>query len=126
MCRFTVTCTYILYHKPCQTVSHLLLLHVCVFFQSDAPLCLQCTYTLPCFSIFVCFCSLPSIYCAAHVPHSSAIFLWSRYLTTMTLSDTDSWTSSNRNIKDATRTTLRYTFGMNGIPTVISESSPAQ
>jgi hypothetical protein len=51
---------------------------VCVSFQSNTPLCLQCTYTAPCFSFFVCVCVCfrPSVYCAAHVPHSSAILFW--------------------------------------------------
>jgi len=72
------------------------------------------------FVLFLLFTVLPT--CLTRRPS----FCGAAYLTTKTLSDTDSWTSSNRNIKDATRTTLRYTFGMNGIPTVISESSPAQ
>jgi hypothetical protein len=105
------------------SVSSSIIARVCVF-QSDTPLCWQCTYRLPCFFplFFVCFCSLTSIYCAAGVPHSSAILLWS----CVTLSNTDSLTSSNRNIKDATRNTLKYAFGITGTPTVISESSPAQ
>jgi hypothetical protein len=62
----------------CVSSSIIVRVCVCVFFQSDMALCLQCTYTLSCFYFFICFCSLPSIYCAAHVPHSSAILLCSR------------------------------------------------
>jgi len=38
------------------------------------------------------------------------------------LSDRDGRNSSNRNIKDATRNALKYTFGITGIPAVIIRS----